>query len=64
MKTYLINIFILLLIYAAYYIDFFGWFTSSKALIFAIFLVIIMLFIGWKVIGSPFDEDKHHDEEK
>ncbi len=64
MKTYLINIFILLLILAAYYIDLFSWFTGSKALFFAILLVIVMLAIGWKVLGNPFAEDKHHDEDK
>ncbi len=64
MKTYLINIFILLLILAAYYINFFDWFTGNLALLFAVLLVIIMLAIGWKIIGNPFAEDKHHDEDK
>lgn len=64
MKTYLINIFILLLILAAYYIDLFSLFTGKKALFLAIALVIIMLAIGWKIIGNPFAEDKHHDEDK
>ena len=63
MKTYLINIFILLLILGAYYIDFFGWFTGNKALFASVLLVIVMLIIGWKIIGNPFTEDKD-DEDK
>lgn len=64
MKTYLINIFILLLILAAYYINFFDWFTGGRALFLAVLLVVLLLAIGWKVLGNPFSEDKHHDEDK
>lgn len=64
MKTYLKNILILLLILGAYYIDFFNWFTGKGALFSAILLVCVMLVIGWFVIGNPFAEEKHHDEDK
>ncbi len=64
MKTYFINILILILILLAYYIDFFSWFTGSRALFLAVLLVIIMFVIGWKVIGNPFAKDKNHDEDK
>lgn len=62
MKTYLINIFILLLFFVAYSLDFFGWFTGRKPLFFAILLVFVMLIIGWKVIGNPFNEGKNNDK--
>ena len=64
MKTYLVNIFILLLIFAVYYLDFFGWFTGRYALFFAILLVFILLFIGWKVIGNPFTEGNSNENNK
>lgn len=64
MKTYLINIFILLLILGAYYTDIFSWFATNQALWAAIALVIVMLLIGWKIIGNPFNEEKDHDKDE
>jgi len=41
-------------IIGAYYIDFFGWFTSRYAFIGALALVAIMFLIALKVLGNPF----------
>ncbi len=62
MKNYLINIFILLLILLAYYLDIFELFVGKKALVFSFLLVIVMLLIGVKVLGNPFHKDKDDDE--
>lgn len=68
MKTYLINLFILFLIFTAYYTDFFELFTGKTALFSAIILVLIMLLIGWKIIGNPLAEnngkEKNDDKDK
>ncbi len=63
MKNIFINLLIILLLFIAYYIDFFGWFTGKYVFWLALFLVVLLLFIGFKVLGSPFaiNEDKNDD---
>ena len=63
MRAVLINIGIILAIALAYYIDFFGWFTSRYAFWGALALVAVVFIIAIKVLGNPFaggddDDDK------
>lgn len=54
MRAILVNIVIFMAIIGAYYIDFFGWFTSRYAFIGALVLVAIVFLIALKVLGNPF----------
>ncbi len=54
MRAILVNIFIFMAIIGAYYIDFFGWFTSRYAFFGALALVTIVFLIALKVLGNPF----------
>lgn len=64
MKSVLINVGILLGIFVAYYIDFFGWFVGRGALFFSLGLVFVMFIIAWKVLGNPFKEDKRDGDDE
>ena len=50
MRAILVNIFIFMAIIGAYYIDFFGWFTSRYAFFGALALVAIVFLIALKVL--------------
>lgn len=63
MKAFLINIGIIIALIFAYYIDFFGWFTSKYAFVGSLLLVIIVLIIALKVLGNPFKKEDD-DENK
>ena len=54
MRAILVNIVIFMAIIGAYYIDFFGWFTSRYAFFGALALVAIVFLIALKVLGNPF----------
>jgi len=54
MRAVLVNIIIFMAIMGAYYIDFFGWFTSRYAFVGALALVVIVFLIAIKVLGNPF----------
>ena len=63
MRAILVNIIIFMAIIGAYYIDFFGWFTSRYAFWGALALVAGVFVIAIKVLGNPFaggddDDDK------
>lgn len=63
MRAILVNIIIFMAIIGAYYIDFFGWFTSRYAFWGALALVAVVFIIVIKVLGNPFaggddDDDK------
>ena len=63
MRAILLNIIIFMAIIGAYYIDFFGWFTSRYAFWGALALVAVVFIIEIKVLGNPFaggddDDDK------
>ena len=63
MRAILVNIIIFMAIIGAYYIDFFGWFTSRYAFWGALALVAVVFFFSIKVLGNPFsggddDDDK------
>lgn len=63
MRAILVNIIIFMAIIGAYYIDFFGWFTSRYAFWCALALVAVVFIIAIKVLGNPFaggddDDDK------
>lgn len=62
MRAILVNIIIFMAIIGAYYIDFFGWFTSRYAFFGALALVVIVLIIAIKVLGNPFAGDDDHDD--
>ena len=53
MRAVLINIGIILAIALAYYIDFFGWFTTKYAFWGSLVLVIAVLLAAFKVLGNP-----------
>lgn len=57
MKAFLINIGIIIVLILAYYIDFFGWFTSKYAFIGSLVMVVIVLIIALKVLGNPFKKE-------
>ena len=63
MKNIFINLMIIVLLFIAYYIDFFGWFAEKNIFWIALFLVIVVFCIGWNILGSPFkkNEDKNDD---
>ena len=54
MRAILVNIIIFMAIIGAYYIDFFGWFTSRYAFWGALALVVVVFIIAIKVLGNPF----------
>lgn len=63
MRAILVNIIIFMAIIGAYYIDFFGWFTSRYAFWGALALAAVVFIIAIKVLGNPFaggddDDDK------
>ena len=63
MRAILVNIIIFMAIIGAYYIDFFGWFTSRYAFWGTLALVAVVFIIAIKVLGNPFaggddDDDK------
>ena len=63
MRAILVNIIIFMAIIGAYYIHFFGWFTSRYAFWGALALVAVVFIIAIKVLGNPFaggddDDDK------
>lgn len=62
MKAILVNIGVFLAIIGAYYIDFFGWFTSKYAMPAAIAFVIIIFLAALKVLGNPFAKEDDHDD--
>ena len=53
MRAILVNIIIFMAIIGAYYIDFFGWFTSRYAFWGALALVAVVFIIAIKVLGNP-----------
>lgn len=61
MRAILVNIFIFMAIIGAYYIDFFGWFTSRYAFFGALALVAIVFLIALKVLGNPFARGDDND---
>lgn len=54
MRAILVNIIIFMATIGAYYIDFFGWFTSRYAFWGALALVAVVFIIAIKVLGNPF----------
>lgn len=58
MRAILINLGILLLFAAMYYLDFWDFFSAKSALLYAFGLVIIVLLIGLKIFGNPFGKRK------
>ena len=62
MRAILINIGILLAIAVAYYIDFFGWFTTKYAFWGSLILVVTVLLAAFKILGNPWREDDDNDK--
>ena len=62
MRAVLINIGIILAIALAYYIDFFGWFTSRYAFWGSLVLVIAVLLVAFKVLGNPWHKEDDDDK--
>lgn len=62
MKAVLINIGILLAIAIAYYIDFFGWFTTKYAFWGSFVLVIAVLLAAFKILGNPWHKEDDDDK--
>lgn len=62
MRAILINIGILLAIAVAYYIDFFGWFTTKYAFWGSLILVVAVLLAAFKILGNPWREDDDNDK--
>lgn len=61
MKTILIDIALLLGLLVFYCTGAYSWFSSKNALICSSLLVIILLVVAYKVIGSPFRRSKDDD---
>ena len=64
MRAILVNIIIFMAIIGAYYIDFFGWFTSRYAFWGALALVAVVFIIAIKVLGNPFAGGDDDDNKK
>ena len=62
MRAVLINIGIILAIALAYYIDFFGWFTTKYAFCGSLVLVIAVLLAAFKVLGNPWHKEDDDDK--
>ena len=62
MRAVLINIGIILAIALAYYIDFFGWFTTKYAFWGSLVLVIAVLLAAFKVLGNPWHKEDDDDK--
>ncbi len=62
MKAVLINLGIILAIAVAYYVDFFGWFTTKYAFWGAFVLVIAVLLAAFKVLGNPWHKEDDDDK--
>jgi len=58
MKAILINLAVILVLVAMYYLDFWYWFSFENAFWYALGLAIIMMLIGLKVLGNPFGKRK------
>ena len=63
LKAYLINIFIVLLFALAYYTNIFGFFATKEFLYFSIFIVILMLFVGYKIINSKVNKKNKEEDD-
>lgn len=61
MKTILVDILLLLALFAFYYTGAYAWFSSKIVLICALLLVAIVLGIAFIVFGSPFERGKDDD---
>ena len=61
MKTILINLGILFAIAIAYYVDFFGWFTTKYAFWGSLFLVVAVLLAAFKILGNPWHKDDNDE---
>lgn len=62
MKAVLVNIGILLAIAVAYYVDFFGWFTTKYIFWGSIILTIAVLLAAYKILGNPWHKDDDDDK--
>ncbi len=62
MKAVFINIGILLGIAIAYYVDFFGWFTTKYAFWGSLILVIAVMLIAFRVLGNPWHKEDDDDK--
>ena len=62
MRAVLINIGIILAIALAYYIDFFGWFTTKYAFWGSLVLGIAGLLAAFKVLGNPWHKEDDDDK--
>ena len=62
MRAVLINIGIILAIALAYYIDFFGGFTTKYAFWGSLVLVIAVLLAAFKVLGNPWHKEDDDDK--
>ena len=62
MRAVLITIGIILAIALAYYIDFFGWFTTKYAFWGSLVLVIAVLLAAFKVLGNPWHKEDDDDK--
>ncbi len=62
MRAILINIGILLAIAIAYYIDFFGWFTTRYAFWGSLILVAAVLLVALKILGNPWHKEDDDDK--
>lgn len=61
MKAVLINVGILLGLVVMYYTGFWSWFSFKNAFLYSLILVAVMLLIGLKVFGNPFERGKDND---
>ncbi len=62
MRAVLINILVLAAFALAYYVDFFGWFTSKYAFWGALGLIVIVLLAALKILGNPWRKGHEDDE--
>ena len=52
-KSWLISLFILLLLIGAYYINLFEWLAGTSAMLIGVGLVVVMLGVAFFVLGNP-----------
>ena len=61
MKTILVDIALLLALLAFYCTGAYSWFSAKSVLICSLLLVIVLLVVAYRVIGSPFGRSKDDD---
>ena len=61
MKALLINVIVLLGLVLLYYSGVLTLFASKYALLYSLLLVAVVLLIGLKVFGNPFERGKNND---